>query len=121
MDLQRRERTEVWAADLRSRLAAMRMRKRGKERERESKKNVQRNVAASRLSRRQTQRPLLHRILIVADLELKYAVQTSILSRRWLSIWKSSLTKLVFNIPQSNDDEWKSFIHSSKTSCRFTT
>ncbi|CAN1185913.1 hypothetical protein LINPERHAP2_LOCUS37843 [Linum perenne] len=52
---------------------------------------------------------LLRRILIAADLDLKSAVRTSILSRRWRIVWKSSLTKLDFHIPSPISDEWKSF------------
>ncbi|CAN1842033.1 Putative F-box/FBD/LRR-repeat protein At4g13965 [Linum perenne] len=53
---------------------------------------------------------IIRRILIAADLNLKSTVQTSVLSRRWRSIWKSCLTKLDFNIPQSDRDEWNSFV-----------
>ncbi|CAN1332484.1 Putative F-box/FBD/LRR-repeat protein At5g52460 [Linum perenne] len=53
---------------------------------------------------------ILRRILIAADLNLKSAARTSVLSRRWRSIWKSCLTKLDFNIPQSDSDEWNSFV-----------
>ncbi|CAN1336225.1 hypothetical protein LINPERPRIM_LOCUS37062 [Linum perenne] len=77
-----------------------------KEKERESKKKK----AANWPSRRQTQRPLLHRILIATDLDLKSTAKTFVLSRHWQSIWKSSLTKLDFNIPLSDDDEWNSFV-----------
>ncbi|CAN1834505.1 F-box/LRR-repeat protein 13 [Linum perenne] len=55
---------------------------------------------------------LLRRILIVADLDIKAAARTSILSRRWRTVWKSSLTKLEFHIPSPASDEcdeWKSF------------
>ncbi|CAN1185914.1 hypothetical protein LINPERHAP2_LOCUS37843 [Linum perenne] len=52
---------------------------------------------------------LLRRILIVADLDIKAAARTSILSRRWRTVWKSSLTKLEFHIPSPASDEWNNY------------
>ncbi|CAN1346140.1 hypothetical protein LINPERPRIM_LOCUS40651 [Linum perenne] len=53
---------------------------------------------------------LLRRILIAADLDIKAATQTSILSRCSRTVWKSSLTKLDFHIPSPASDEWNSFV-----------
>ncbi|CAN1333516.1 F-box/LRR-repeat protein 13 [Linum perenne] len=52
---------------------------------------------------------LLRRILIAADLDLKSAARTSILSRRWRTVWKSALTKLDFHIPPPLGGEWNNF------------
>ncbi|CAN1346143.1 hypothetical protein LINPERPRIM_LOCUS40654 [Linum perenne] len=62
---------------------------------------------------------ILPRILIAADLNLKSASQTFVLSRLWRSIWKSCFTKLNFNIPQSDSDEWNSFVSFVKNVISF--